>query len=859
LPRAKSEELTPKSLPEARSRDGKPRNKSRRLEIGFPRDVPPADADIALADLPWQPTADGTRAARLSVTDPGAAALRIGFALDGAPAALTLRFAGSDGNAIAFGPVPASDIAAVVATAGLYWSPVIEGEQATIEFALPAGVDPGDAMLRVPTISHLTASPAKLKAFSLNIGASGACEVDIACLDPTLRQQAATAINAVARMLITSDGSTYLCTGTLINDTASSLTPFFLTANHCLEEPEDPASGRGIAAAAAGTINTYWFFQAATCGSLAVPSYTLLAGGGKLLARSIDFDWALVQLNLPPPANVTFAAWNSAGPIATGTAIDGIHHPSGDLKKFSAGAVNGYHSYSDGSSYIAVNWTTGVTEPGSSGSGLFTVNAGNGHFELRGTLSGGESSCTNQQGDDEYTRFDKAFPLVKPYLAPEATDATVAVIEYYNAAQDQYFITADPFEIAGRDHGVPAGWVRTGYRFLAFTDPALAPAGAQPVCRLYSPPPYGDTRFYSASATECAATLDQAGSHWLSETAAAFYIQVPSALSGTCPAGTQAVFRFLDTTSGTRRRYTAEVDLRNALRDEARWSADGGKAPNRTVMCAPLVDPETGPALANANFQGLWWKSPAASESGWGINFAHQDGTIFATWFTYDATGKPLWFAAELHQTATATFSGNVFTATGPPFYAVPFDPNVHAETIVGTMSLTFSDVNNGSLAYTVNGISQTKPITRQVFASPAPICVWGAQANLATATNYQDLWWAAPAASEAGWGINFTHQGDILFATWFTYDANGQPLWLIALANKSAPGVYSGPVSTVVGSPWNAVPFNPASVVETIVGNVVLTFANGNSATMAYTVNGIAQTKTITRQVFAAPGTVCS
>ena len=43
------------------------------------------------------------------------------------------------------------------------------------------------------------------------------------------------------------------------------------------------------------------------------------------------------------------------------------------------------------------------------------------------------------------------------------------------------------------------------------------------------------------------------------------------------------------------------------------------------------------------------------------------------------------------------------------------------------------------------------------------------------TGTNYGGLWYNAPAESEAGWGINFAHQGDVIFATWFTYDAERQ------------------------------------------------------------------------------------
>ena len=66
-----------------------------------------------------------------------------------------------------------------------------------------------------------------------------------------------------------------------------------------------------------------------------------------------------------PPPGATFAAWNAAAPVATGTAADGIHHPEGDLKKFSEGSVQGYDSYSDGSSFVAMQWTQGVTEPAS--------------------------------------------------------------------------------------------------------------------------------------------------------------------------------------------------------------------------------------------------------------------------------------------------------------------------------------------------------------------------------------------------------------------------------------------------------------------------------------------------------------
>jgi hypothetical protein len=503
-----------------------------------------------------------------------------------------------------------------------------------------------------------------------------------------------------------------------------------------------------------------------------------------------------------------------------------------------------------------MGWTSGVTEAGSSGSGLFTQNPAASYFEVRGTLSGGDSSCTNQQGTDYYTRLDVAYPLVVQYLAPGAVNATrtVPAVEFYNAAQDNYFITVDAQEIAGRDNGSPPGWVRTGYRFLAYSDPAAAPAGAQPVCRLHAPAPYGDARFYSASPQECASMLAEPAAHFISESTAAFYIQVPDA-TGACPANTRAVFRFLDNSAAPRRRYTAEVDLRDSILFDGGWTQEGtGGGRNRAVMCTPL----TGAALPTpvvANYQGLWWNG---AESGWGINFAHQGDTIFATWFTYDVDGSPLWMVAAAVKGADGVYSGTLYRGTGPAFNAIPFDPARVTGTPVGSIALVFADNNNATFAYTINGVPQSKAITRQVFSSPVPSCTWGGSVDPALASNYQDLWWNAPAGSEAGWGINFTHQGNTIFATWFTYGVEGKPLWFAVTALLTAPKVYAGNLYTGTGPAFNATKFDPAKVSGTPAGTATFTFTDGNHATFTYTVDGVMQTKTLTREVFVPPGTVC-
>ncbi|HEX4524538.1 MAG TPA: S8 family peptidase [Casimicrobiaceae bacterium] len=280
---------------------------------------------------------------------------------------------------------------------------------------------------------------------------------------------------------------------------------------------------------------------------------------------------------------------------------------------------------------------------------------------------------------------------------------------------------------------------------------------------------------------------------------------------------------------------------------------------------AAVLAAQAGPPSA-LNYGGLWWNSPGGSESGWGINFAHEGDQIFASWFTYDLTGKAWWLVMSANLTAPRVYSGSLFQGTGPPFDSVPFPPlgapGGASGSSAGTGTLRFNDANNGIFTYTVNGITQTKSITRETFGS-LPACAFGAQANLAQTSNYQDLWWAAPAGSEAGWGINLVHESDTIFATWYTFDHDRTPMWLVSTLTKAAAGSYSGDLIRLTsGPPFNQMPFppigSPGGASGTVVGNATLNFSDGNTGTFSYTIGAVAQSKSITREVLSSPGTVC-
>ena len=277
------------------------------------------------------------------------------------------------------------------------------------------------------------------------------------------------------------------------------------------------------------------------------------------------------------------------------------------------------------------------------------------------------------------------------------------------------------------------------------------------------------------------------------------------------------------------------------------------------ASCALLVVCAGAQAQSGPNYQGLWWN---AAESGWGINFAHSGDQIFATWYTYDTTGKAWWLtmlAARTTPTGSA-YAGTLYASSGPPFNNFTGPATA---TAVGSGTLTFADVNTGSFAYTVNGVSQTKAITRyDLGTGPQVSCSYSAtMPNFAAATNYQDLWWTA---SEPGWGINFAQQGNSIFATWYTYNADHTPLWLSALVQRQGTtNVYAGPMYQNAGSRFDA--FNTAQVTTNPVGTATLTFGDGANATFGYSVmvapfpGPINKTKAITRFPFAAAGgTVC-
>ena len=92
---------------------------------------------------------------------------------------------------------------------------------------------------------------------------------------------------------------------------------------------------------------------------------------------------------------------------------------------------------------------------------------------------------------------------------------------------------------------------------------------------------------------------------------------------------------FVDVNAGTLRYTVDGVEVTKVIERQVFGS--------RAAACFPTTDSRA----TATNYQDLSW-NPA--ESGWGINVTHQDSTLFATLFSYDATGKALWLVMSAGQ-----------------------------------------------------------------------------------------------------------------------------------------------------------------------------------------------------------------
>lgn len=535
--------------------------RTKALQIGMERDVRGEAAADSTALL-WQDVAGGA-VSHWQVTSSGANALRVGLTIRTIAIGVEIRFTGSDGVTV-YGPFSAADVRGQ----SIYWSPVVQGESAVVEIFVPDSVSRPD--ISIARLSHLFANPVSPDLEKMLKDGSGSCNIDLVCRSSTNASLGSTA-RSVAKMVFQKDGGSFVCTGTLLNPADNSGIAYFYSANHCISTQ-----------AVASTLTMHWFYDRTGCGvGTTSSSYVQTSGGATLLYASEASDASFMRLNTNPPAGAIRSGWNSVS-LSVGTELTAVHHPKGDWTKVSLGNLGSLVTLSDpGGSFLKLLWTSGVTEGGSSGSGIFTF--ANGEYSLRGGLLGGASACDAPASDmyDYYSRLDQVYPQIRSYLNPAAV-VTPVVIEFYNTILDNYFITADANEAAAVDGGgAGPGWLRTDNTFKS--------GGLTQVCRFYgSQSPGPNSHFYTADAAECNSLrlLQQqtpaSQQRWNFES---FDFATTTTVGGGCAAGTIPVYRAYNNGPArgidSNHRITSSLASINAVVAKG-WISEGVR------MCAPL-------------------------------------------------------------------------------------------------------------------------------------------------------------------------------------------------------------------------------------------------------------------------------
>jgi len=310
---------------------------------------------------------------------------------------------------------------------GTFACPLVSGEALVLEYNAPA-------TLALPEI-HVSELAYAFREFGNNEAenpstGAGKCEVNVKCQEGNnWEKQIRGVVKIVAK---DSNNVSWLCSGSMINNTSNDGAPYLLTAYHC-----------GIKSRAVD--RTQWLFyfnyQMPGCPNTTAPNpgtllgATLLSHGGAYDQTGSDFYLVKLNESIPDSFNVYFNGW-SREDVSSPNGV-GIHHPWGDVKKISTYTIpiqTSTYSGNPNPCYWMVFWHYtvsghGVTEPGSSGSPLF-----NSSGQIVGTLTGGYSDCDTGSInlEDYYGKFSwhwdqngtDSASVLKCWLDPNNTGAT---------------------------------------------------------------------------------------------------------------------------------------------------------------------------------------------------------------------------------------------------------------------------------------------------------------------------------------------------------------------------------------------------------------------------------------------------
>lgn len=354
-------------------------------------------------------TLPGGRLWLLGIHSSGALSLNLAFKNFNIPAGAKMFVYSSDGAHVLGAFTSANN-----QENGEFATELVLGESSVIEYYEPQEVA-GTGTFELFRVTHAYRGVADY--ISRNFGDAGSCQVNVVC------PAGAPWANEIKSACLVVIGGNGFCSGSLINNVRQDGTPYILTANHC---------------SVSGGFNTWLFrfnWQSPTCNNPASqPAFNSVNGCVEVASNAYS-DFCLVRMNSTPPANynVYYSGWSNVNtPVPS---VVGIHHPNADIKKISfANNPTVSVMWNGADTWQVGPWTTGTTEPGSSGSPIYDPN-----HHIIGQLFGGLSACGLPPDSqiDNYGKFSTSWgngsnpsTRLRDWLDPDNTCATV--LDGYN-------------------------------------------------------------------------------------------------------------------------------------------------------------------------------------------------------------------------------------------------------------------------------------------------------------------------------------------------------------------------------------------------------------------------------------------
>lgn len=164
--------------------------------------------------------------------------------------------------------------------------------------------------------------------------------------------------------------------------------------------------------------------------------------------------------------------------------------------------------------------------------------------------------------------------------------------------------------------------------------------------------------------------------------------------------------------------------------------------------------------------QGHWWDS---TRSGSGFDIFNANGQVGIVWFTYDESGRPIWYTA-----------GGALDSMGTQAWPLLkhrwTDGRKQNPTVVGSLRLNLRHPELANLSWDIGGKQGTWTIQPLLFS------------GVVNEFDHSGHWFDE---GNSGWGFSLVEQGDVLGGALFTYDTTGEPTWVSGFERGSTSVEY--------------------------------------------------------------------